>query len=64
MGAVRVLFDPNPAPEGGHPPTVVRGRLRLAAEGPRKTLVTREPQPAELVFRSGASRHGSRWLGS
>lgn len=30
---------------------VVRGTLRLSAEGPRKTLVTTDPQPATLIFR-------------
>jgi hypothetical protein len=48
-----VLFDPNAPPEGDERPTVVRGLLRLSAEGPRKTLATEAPQAATLTFKLG-----------
>lgn len=64
------MFDPNPEPPGERPPTVVRARLRLAAEGPRKTLATREPQAASLILRltsidrirEAALRENQPWL--
>lgn len=46
-----MLLDPNAPPEGGERPTIVRGLLRLSAEGPRKTLATKKPQAATLVFK-------------
>lgn len=70
MGSVRVLFDPSPTPDGERTPSVVRARLRLSAEGPRKTLVTRAPQPATLTFlltliekvREGGERTERPWF--
>jgi len=53
MGSVRVLLDPIAAPQGEKRPSVVRGLLRLTAEGPRKTRVTKDFQPATLTFTLG-----------
>lgn len=53
MGAVRVRFEPVPVPAGERAASIVRGRLRLSSEGPRKTLATETPAPATLTLTLG-----------
>jgi len=61
---------PLPAPQGDTVPAVVRARLRLTKGGAGKSLATKAPQPATLVFTLGTieqvrppeKRTDSAWL--